>query len=37
VCSSKECVDKIELYGSTTAVEICGLGYIVNPNFDFFP
>ena len=37
VCSSRECVDKIELYGSTTAVEIWGEGYTVKPSLDFFP
>ena len=37
VCSNKEWVDKMELYGSTTAVEIYGDGYIVNPNLDFLP
>jgi hypothetical protein len=37
VCSNKEWVDKIELYGSTTAVDIYGEGYTVNPNFDFLP
>ena len=37
VCSNNECVLSIELYGSTTAVDIYGEGYIVNPNLDFFP
>jgi len=29
VCSSSECVDSTELYGSTTAVDTCGDGYTV--------
>merc|ERR1719412_928191 len=37
VCSSKEWVDRTELYGSTTAVDTCGEGYTVNPSLDFFP
>jgi hypothetical protein len=26
MCSSSECIESTELYGSTTAVEICGDG-----------
>ncbi len=37
VCSNNECVDKIELYGSTTAVETYGDGKMVKPNLDFLP
>ena len=37
VCSNNEWVDKMLLYGSTTAVETYGDGYTVNPNLDFFP
>merc|ERR1719230_2400001 len=37
VCSSRECVERTELYGSTTAVETCGDGYTVKPSFDFLP
>jgi len=37
VCSSSECVDSTELYGSTTAVDTWGEGYTVKPSLDFLP
>jgi len=35
-CSSVVCVVRIELYGSTTAVDTRGAGYTENSSFDFF-
>merc|ERR1719181_30706 len=37
VCSRSECTHNTVLYGSTTAVEICGHDQTVNDNFDFLP
>merc|ERR1719188_1496300 len=37
VCSSRECTHSTVLYGSTTAVAICGQHHTVKLNLDFFP
>ena len=37
VCSSSECVDRMALYGSTTAVDTWGEGYTEKESFDFLP
>merc|ERR1711964_896889 len=37
VCSNSECTHNTVLYGSTTAVETCGQGQIVNDSLDFLP
>merc|ERR1711879_779932 len=37
VCSSKECTHKTVLYGSTTAVAICGHAQVVKLSLDFLP
>ena len=36
-CSRVVCVVRIELYGSTTAVDTWGAGYMANSSFDFLP
>ena len=36
-CSNVVCVVKIELYGSTTAVDTCGAGYTLNSSLLFLP
>merc|ERR1719155_238016 len=35
VCSRSECTHNTQLYGSTTAVETCGHGQMVNESLDF--
>merc|ERR1719355_4251 len=37
VCSSNECTQRTVLYGSTTAVAICGQAHTVNEHFVFLP
>merc|ERR1719265_100725 len=37
VCSSSECTQSTQLYGSTTAVDTCGQGQTVNESLDFLP
>merc|ERR1711935_839210 len=37
VCSNKECTQSTVLYGSTTAVAICGHAQVVKLSLDFFP
>merc|ERR1719276_653803 len=37
VCSNREWTHNTVLYGSTTAVEICGQAHVVKLSFDFLP
>merc|ERR1719271_1970717 len=37
VCSRRECTQRTQLYGSTTAVDICGQGQTVKEILLFLP